>query len=58
MKDDSVAENDGGGVIFTAELSEEVAGGAEGLVIDCAFEAWSQVEITEIHAVIEIKELD
>ena len=49
MVDDSTGNNDGGGVIFTAVLPENVANGTAGLVIDFAFDAWSQVEITEMH---------
>ena len=49
MVDDSKGNNDGGGVIFTAVLPENVANGTTGLVIDFAFDAWSQAEITEMH---------
>ena len=47
--DDSKGNNDGGGVIFTTTLSEDVANGAAGLVIDFNFDAWAQAEITEMH---------
>jgi len=49
MADDSTGNNDGGGVIFTATLPEDVANGNTGLVIDFQFDAWSQAEITEMH---------
>ena len=51
MTDDSKTQNDGGGVIFTAALPENVANGTTGLVIDFNFDAWSQAEITEMHTV-------
>ena len=50
MTDDSQDGRDGGAAIFTVTLSEDVLNGTAGLVIDFQFDAWSQVEITEMHA--------
>ncbi len=49
VSDDNKSNNDGGGVLFTAVLSDDVANGYTGLVINFQFDAWSQAEITEMH---------
>ena len=49
VSDDNKNNNDGGGVLFTTTLSDDVANGMAGLVINFNFEAWSQAEITEMH---------
>ena len=54
VSDDNKSNNDGGGVLWTTVLSDDVANGEAGLVIDFNFEAWTQVEITEMR-VIEFK---
>jgi hypothetical protein len=50
MTDDSQDGRDGGAAIFTVTLSADVLNGTAGLVIDFQFDAWSQAEITEMHA--------
>ena len=50
MTDDSQDGRDGGAAIFTVTLSEDVLNGTAGLAIDFQFDAWSQAEITEMHA--------
>jgi len=50
MTDDSQDGRDGGAAIFTVTLSADVLNGTAGLVIEFQFDAWSQVEITEMHA--------
>ena len=49
VSDDNKDNNDGGGVLWTTTISDDVANGTTGLVIDFNFEAWSQAEITEMH---------
>ena len=51
VSDDNKSNNDGGGVLWTTVLSDDVANGKAGLVIDFNFEAWTQVEITEMRVI-------
>ena len=50
VTDDSKTNNDGGATVITATLSADVLNGTAGLAIDFQFDAWSQAEITEMHA--------
>jgi len=50
VTDDSKTNNDGGATVITTALSADVLNGTAGLVIDFQFDAWSQAEITEMHA--------
>ena len=50
LTDDSKNNNDGGATVLTVALSKDVLSGMENLVIDCQFDAWSQVEITEMYS--------
>jgi len=50
LTDDSQANNDGGATVLTVSLSKDILSGMENLVIDCQFDAWSQVEITEMYS--------
>jgi hypothetical protein len=55
MTDDSKANVDGGATVITTTLSADVLNGTTGLVIDFQFDAWSQAEITEMHASTSVK---
>ena len=55
MTDDSQDGRDGGAAIFTVTLSADVLNGTTGLAIDFQFDAWSQAEITEMHASTSVK---
>ena len=50
--DDSKNNIDGGAVIFTVLLPEDVLNGTKGLEIDFNFEAWAQVENTSLCTVL------
>lgn len=51
VSDDNKDNNDGGGILWTTTLSDDVANGVTGLVIDFNFDAWAQAEITEMHVI-------
>ena len=55
VTDDSKTNNDGGATVITVALSANVLNGTAGLVIDFQFNAWSQAEITEMHASTSVK---
>jgi hypothetical protein len=55
MTDDSQDGRDGGATVITVALSANVLNGTAGLVIDFQFDAWSQAEITEMHASTSVK---
>ena len=55
VTDDSKTNNDGGATVITVALSANVLNGTAGLVIDFQFDAWSQAEITEMHASTSVK---
>ena len=47
-----------GSVALTVELPEAVLCGDEALVIDFQFGAWSQAEVTELHTLILMQNVD
>ena len=50
-------KGDTGTVVFTTPLSEAVLNGEEALVISFDANAWSQVEITEMNAIISVNDI-